>query len=174
MRELADAGRIERLMKELGAAARRQGTCYLTGGTSAVLLGWRTSTVDVDIALEPEQDEILRAIPKLKDELAINVELASPADFIPLPDGWRDRSAFVAQEGVLTFRHFDLVSQALAKLERAHQRDLDDVRAMLEAGLVTAGDVRGAFGRIEGELWRFPAIDPRRFRERVEEFTSAP
>ncbi len=172
MRELADSDRIRRFMKTFGLAAPRAGTCYLTGGSSAVLYGWRATTVDVDIALEPEQDELLRALPQIKDQLAINVELASPADFIPLPEGWRERSPLVTTEGKLAYRHFDLVSQTLAKLERAHRRDLDDVSAMLNGGLVDAAAVREAYDAIEGELYRFPAVDPRAFRARVEEHTT--
>lgn len=61
-----------------------------------MLIGWRETTIDVDIKLVPERDEILRAIPRLKENLEINVELASPGDFIPeLPD-WQSRSAFIA------------------------------------------------------------------------------
>src|ERR671936_696952 len=115
-------------MQALGQAARRQGDCYLTGGATAVLLGWRPATLDVDIKLEPEQDEVLRALPAIKEELAVNVELASPGDFIPLPAGWRERSLFVERRGPLNFRHFDLYSQALAKLERGHMQDVEDAR----------------------------------------------
>ena len=43
-------------MRELGGAAPEDGTCYLTGGATAVLVGWRATTVDVDIELEPDQD----------------------------------------------------------------------------------------------------------------------
>jgi hypothetical protein len=82
VRELSDEERIRRLIRALGDAARRESDCYLTGGATAVLLGWRPTTLDVDIKLEPEQDEVLRAIPLIKEELAVNVELASPADFI--------------------------------------------------------------------------------------------
>ena len=57
MRELADEERIGRFLLALGEAAVGEGTCYLTGGATAVLLGWRPTTVDVDIALDPEQDE---------------------------------------------------------------------------------------------------------------------
>ena len=59
MRELADEARIRRFIEALGHAARREGDCYLTGGATAVLLGWRPTTLDVDIRLEPEQDEAL-------------------------------------------------------------------------------------------------------------------
>jgi hypothetical protein len=33
--------------------------------------------------MRPESDELLRAIPKLKETLNINVELASPDQFMP-------------------------------------------------------------------------------------------
>ena len=168
MRELADAERIRRFMQRLGQAARTEGTCYLTGGATAVLHGWRPTTVDVDIELVPEDDRLLRAIPRIKDELRINVELASPAHFIPLPAGWEERSLFAAREGTLTFRHYDPVSQVLAKLERAHHQDLLDVEAMIAARLVEPGQALAAFAEIEPQLYRFPAVDPAGFRSRVE------
>ncbi len=173
MRERADAERIRRFMSLLGRAAPRDGVCYLTGGATAVLVGWRATTIDVDIALEPEQDELLRTIPALKDELRINVELVSPGDFIPLPAGWFGRSPTAAREGRLTFRHFDPYSQALAKLERGHAHDLEDVAALLERGLVEAVRLRQSFEEIEPQLYRFPAIDPVAFRESVEAATTS-
>ena len=170
MRRAADAERIHRFMRTLGAAAPDEGTCYLVGGGTAVLLGWRDSTIDVDIELDPEHDELLRALPAIKEDLQINVELASPRDFIPLPAGWEERSPSVGREGRLTFKHFDLLSQALAKLERGHTQDLEDARVMLGRGLVEADRLREAFDEIEPQLYRFPAIDPPDFRRRVEEF----
>jgi hypothetical protein len=154
-------------MRAAGAAATCEGVCYLAGGATAVLVGWRTTTIDVDIALEPEQDELLRALPAIKDELAINVELASPRDFIPLPSEWEERSAGIGREGVLRFAHFDPYSQALSKLERGHPRDLEDVAAMLRLELVSPGRLRDLFDEIEPELYKFPAIDPLRFRSAV-------
>ena len=168
MRELADAARIRRFMQALGAAAPEEGVCYLVGGGTAVLLGWRATTIDVDIELEPEQDELLRALPTIKDELRINVELASPRDFIPLPAGWRERSPSVVREGRVTFKHFDLYSQALAKIERGHSQDLEDLAAMLERGLVETARLRECFEEIEPQLYRFPAIDPASFRRSVD------
>ena len=56
---------------------------YLVGGASAVLLGWRVATIDIDLKIVPETDEILRSLPKLKEQLHLNIELASPQDFIP-------------------------------------------------------------------------------------------
>ena len=169
MRELADSERIARFMRALGRSAGADGACYLTGGATAVLYGWRGATIDVDIHLIPETERLLRAIQELKDELRINVELASPADFIPVPSGWEDRSVFVAREGRLNYFHFELLAQAMAKLERAHTQDLEDVEAMLDRGLIVREEALAYFEQIEPELFRFPALDPRSYRRRVED-----
>jgi hypothetical protein len=169
VRDVVDAERIRAFMRALGAAVREEAVVYLTGGATAVLVGWRSATIDVDVKLVPEADELYRAIARLKDELGVNVELASPADFIPVPAGWEERSPLVAREGTLTFRHFDPVAQALAKLERAQERDLDDVRALIRHGLADVASVRATFEQIEPELYRFPAIEPAAFRRRVED-----
>ncbi|HEX6699743.1 MAG TPA: DUF6036 family nucleotidyltransferase [Gaiellaceae bacterium] len=168
MRELADAERIATLLRELGREADAEGVAYLTGGATAVLHGWRATTIDVDLTFEPESDRLLQAIVRLKDELRVNVELVSPGDFIPLPDGWRDRSIFIAGHGRLSFYHFDPYAQVLAKVERAHPQDLDDVRSFVAAGLVDPTEARRMFEKIEPKLYRFPAVDPRSFRTRVE------
>lgn len=164
MRELADAARIERFMRELGRAARSEGRVYLTGGATAVLYGWRESTIDVDVKLIPDSDELLREIPRLKKELDLNIELAAPSDFIPLPPGWEERSPLIRREGKLSFHHFDPVAQALSKAERGHAQDRIDVREMIESGLVDPREAWAQFARIEPELYRFPAIDPDVFR----------
>ena len=91
MREVADRDRIHGLMEAFGRAARNDVRVYLVGGATAVLVGWRATTIDVDFVMRPEDDALLRAIPKLKESLEINVELASPLDFIPVPPGWEDR-----------------------------------------------------------------------------------
>ncbi len=172
MRELADAGRIQSFMRALGQVAAAPGRVLFTGGATAVLLGWRKSTIDIDIKLVPDQDTILRAIPALKESLDINVELASPDDFVPVREGWADRSPFVAQEGRLTFHHFELVSQALAKIERGHAQDLTDVRTMLDRGLISAGQLQTEFDAIAPRLYKYPAIDPAAFARAVAEIVN--
>jgi hypothetical protein len=169
MRELADRERIRRFMQALGAAAEVATRVYFAGGASAVLFGWRLSTIDVDIKVEPDTDALFRAIPRIKESLHLNVELASPVDFIPVRPGWQDRSPFIAQEGRASFHHFDPYAQALAKVERGHQQDLADVREMLSRGLVTPSGAWQYFDSIEPQLHRYPAVDPMSFRRAIEE-----
>ena len=169
MRRLADAERIDRLLSALGKEAREETRVYLVGGATMVLNGLRGMTVDVDMRIEPERDELLRAIARLKEELEVNVELASPIDFVPVPEGWQERGTYVRRDGHLTTYHFDLYAQALAKVERGHAQDRADVQALLDAGLIDGDEALRAFERIEPELYRYPAIDPVTFRRAVEE-----
>lgn len=167
MRPPVDADRVRALARELSHAVRENTTLYLTGGATAVIEGWRASTVDVDLRLEPDSDELLRRIASVKNALDINVELASPPDFVPeLPD-WRDRSPFVFQEGRLTVRHFDPYSQALAKIERGFEQDLADVQAMIDAELIDRERARALFAEIGPRLFRYPAIDADALRAKV-------
>jgi hypothetical protein len=169
MRARVDRERIRRLMEAFARAASGDVRAYLVGGTTAVLLGWRTSTIDVDFVLRPEDEGILRELPALKESLQVNLEIASPADFIPVPPGWEDRGTFEARISRVEFYHFDLYAQALAKVERGHPRDLADVREMIDRGLVERRRALEYFARVEPELYRFPAIDPPSFRRAVEE-----
>lgn len=147
------------------------GRAYLTGGATALLGGWRDATIDVDLKFVPENDEVLRAIPRLKEDLEINVELVAPSDFIPELPGWEERSRFVASEGGLTFYQYDLYSQALSKIERRHRKDMIDVQAMLDRGLIERQKLQEFYDVIEPMLFRYPAIDPRAFRRSVEEIS---
>lgn len=81
MRQKVTAARLEEFMKALGSGVTEAARIYLVGGASSVLLGWRDSTIDVDLKIVPENDEILRRLTSLKERLQLNIELASPDDF---------------------------------------------------------------------------------------------
>lgn len=167
MRRLATAERIRTFLSRLAPAAVIPTTLYLTGGSTAVLLGWREATVDVDIKVVPDDGSLLRQVPALKERLQLNVELASPDLFLPVRAGWEDRSPWESSEGHLVVRHFDLTAQALGKLERGHSRDLLDVSELMGRGYVTAAALRTELDAVEADLYRFPAVDPPSLRGAV-------
>jgi hypothetical protein len=169
MRGLADARRLHRFFEELAREAQADADVYVTGGATAVLLGWRESTIDADILMVPEHDSLYRALPRLKEELQLNVEIASPAHFIPELPGWQDRRLLIERLGRVSFYHYDPYSQALAKVERGHAKDLSDVAQLLARELVEPRRLRELFEAIVPRLHRYPAVDPRSFRKRLEE-----
>jgi hypothetical protein len=155
-------------MTSLAEYTRLDGRVYFTGGVTALLMEWRSTTIDIDIKLVPEHDELFRALPALKESLEVNVELAAPDQFIPALPGWEERSRLICRIGTLSFFHYDFYSQALAKIERGHKRDVEDVQAMFEQRLIEPKKVLEYFEEIEEALYRYPAIDPRAFRRSVE------
>jgi hypothetical protein len=106
----------------------------------------------------------------LKESLDVNIELASPDQFIPALPGWRERSKFIARHGQVSFYHYDFYSQALAKLQGGHARDLADVRAMRADALIDVNTLAHAFREIQPQLIRYPAIDADLFERVVREF----
>jgi hypothetical protein len=168
MRQPVTAARVKEFMKALGSGVRSPARIFLVGGASAVLLGWRDSTIDIDLKTIPDRDDILRELSALKERLEINIELASPDDFIPALPGWEDRSQFVQQEGKLTFLHYDFYAQALAKIERNHEHDLRDVHEMIRSNLIEPRRLLEFFDQIEDDIQKYPALNAPSFRRSVE------
>ncbi len=100
----------------------------------------------------------------------INVELASPDQFIPAVPGWRERSLSIARHGQIEFFHYDPYGQTLSKLQRRHDRDIQDARSFLRDGLIDVARLLEMFEQIEPELIRYPAVDAASFRSAVLEF----
>jgi hypothetical protein len=168
MRTSADVDKLRDFMREIGARARGAGRVYLTGGATALLFGFRARTIDIDIKLDPEPAGVFEAIADLKELLQVNVELASPDDFIPALPGWRERSRFIGRHGSVDFYHYDFYGQALAKVERGHEQDRSDVADMIRTALVDPRELLSLFIQVEPDLVRFPAIDGRELRARLQ------
>jgi hypothetical protein len=170
MRRKVTKATLRQFMEELAAAARSPGKVYFTGGATALLLGFREQTIDVDLKLDPEPAGAFEAIAILKNRLDLNVELAAPDDFIPAASDWRERSRHIAAIGAVEFFHYDFSLQALAKLERGHTQDLEDVASFVRGGYVTPEELQSRFAQIEPGLLRYPAVDPQQFKKKVADF----
>ena len=161
-------------LRRLGESARNPGACFITGGSSAILLGWRDTTIDVDLTFDPEPAGVFDAIPGLKKEMSVNVELACPSDFLPPLENWRERSRFIGRYGEMDVFHYDFLSQGLSKIERGHAKDLLDVTEMLRRKLVTAEELLAQAEAIRPRIKRYPAVDEESFIRRVKEFLGGP
>ena len=64
------------------------------------------------------------------------------------------------------------LTQALAKLERGHRKDLDDVESMVRDRLVDPQRLAALFADVVPELYRYPAVDPPTLRAAVERLAS--
>ena len=120
---------------------RRPIRFYLVGGSVMIDLGLRSATLDIDFAADADDPaaltELEPAIVALKNELDVNVEPASPSDFLPIPAGVRDRSRFVERFGQLDVYYYDLTSLIIAKVARAYEQDLSDAELLVRSGQVS-------------------------------------
>ena len=172
MRREIQLKEIKSFMTSLGKLVKEATRVYFVGGTSAIFCGWRNRSADLDLKIVPD-NHIYQVIADLKKQLNISIKLASPEQFIPSVSGWQERSVFIDRYGRVDFFHFDFYMQALAKLERGFNTDLLDVEAMVSGGYVELEKLCQYFNSIEGELVKFPAIDPDSYRENVEKFAAA-
>lgn len=97
MRQPVTADTLNVFMKALAAMVNTATRIYLVGGATSILFGWRTSTIDIDLKILPESEGILRSLPKIKEQLQVNIELASRGDFIPELPGWQGHFRIRAQ-----------------------------------------------------------------------------
>lgn len=160
-------------MRELANEAKSAGSVFFTGGATALMLGFREQTIDVDLRFDPEPRGVFEAVARLKDSLNLNIELASPSDFIPVAPGWKSASTFIRREGQVDYYHFDLRAQALSKIERGYEQDLKDARAFLQAADISPDSLRSHFLELKPLLIRYPAINPEIFQEKLEAFLSS-
>ena len=65
----------------------------------------------------------------------------------------------------MDFHHYDFYSQALAKIERNHNKDRQDVESMRVNGRVEPDKLLALLDEVEPHMIRYPALDPRAIRQ---------
>jgi hypothetical protein len=159
MRSRVTRASLIALMKELAQRAPRRGAyqVYFVGGGTAVYLGWRQSSIDVD--LYSDRDVVFRDIQKIKEHLNINIEFARPEDFVPPLRGSANRHVFIDTIDRVTFYHYDPYAQVLSKVVRGFQRDLDDARDFVGSGMVDPQKLRSLLASIpDSALAKYPNL----------------
>lgn len=172
MRQNVTKADIEKFLNALGKAYRKEGRLYLAGGAALVHMGLRSgSTLDIDVVIEAtNEDEMITAIRRLVEQMQINIEFASPADFIPIPSQWAAHAKYIGRYGKVDVFYFDLYSLALSKISRGSDRDLVDVRLLVQQKLIMLDELDAAYQEVLPRMGKRPYINlnPQRFAERYE------
>jgi hypothetical protein len=171
MRNQTNSDGIRRFMRELGSRVKKPLRIYLTGGATCVLHGWRNTTVDIDFKPVPDLGEVYEIIAQLKNELRLNIEIASPDNFLPALPGWEDRSEIIETVGTVGFYHYDPYSQILSKIARGFEQDLVDAKNMLATH--SPDKLRELFETIRPQLIRYPAVEEKILSNKLSKFLEA-
>ena len=161
-------------MREIAKTAPRGGPyrVYLVGGGTAVLAGWRPSSVDAD--LFSEQEQVFRDIQRIKERLDVNVEFARPEQFVPELEGTADRHVFIETIGPVSYYHYDPYAQTLSKVVRGFRRDVEDAGHFISSGMVDPDRLRALVEQIpSSSYFRYPNLSRAAVKEAVDQFLSA-
>src|SRR5688500_18692162 len=86
---------LVQFVTRLDAAFGRPGRLYLIGESTHVYEGWRAWTrhieITADVALD-DRREFSRLVAALRADFGVAIIDESPADVIPLPDGFEERA----------------------------------------------------------------------------------
>jgi hypothetical protein len=170
MRPNVDKKAIESFLQQLGRTFRKPGRLYLVGGAALVHAGVRpgfTQDIDIQVGGANEGDLII-AIQRLIQQMQINIEFASPGDFIPLPLQWETHAQYVGRYGQIEVFYFDFYSIALSKIERGTTRDIEDVKLLVQQQRINLDELDATYQEVLAQLGkgRYPKITPERFTER--------
>ncbi|MEO8149737.1 MAG: DUF6036 family nucleotidyltransferase [Bacteroidia bacterium] len=165
---------MEKFISETGTFVRKPLNVYFSGGTTAVMLGIRNTTIDIDLKFEPDGMQMYKAIQHLKENLNLNlnIELASPDNFIPPLPQWRKRSIFITQKGKVNFLHYDLCAQIISKVQRGWKQDVTDAEGFLKK----IGDINmlmDLFLKVKKDFIKYPAVNVNELEKKLTHFIHA-
>ncbi len=170
MRNNATRADIEKFLNALGKVFRKPGRLYLAGGAALVHMGLRPgSTLDIDVVIETSaEDEMVKAIRRLVEQMQLNIEFSSPGDFIPLPSQWMAHAKYIGRYGSVDAFYFDFYSLALSKISRGSDRDLVDVKLLVQQKVISLVELDTAYQEVLPRMGKRPYInlDPQKFADR--------
>ncbi|MBI5714902.1 MAG: hypothetical protein HZC38_16000 [Chloroflexi bacterium] len=135
---LVDRKRLQAFLERLNMALDEPGAIFLLGGSSLTWRGVKQESADIDLQIVETDDPVplLDAIAQAGDFIETRVDVMRLAQEMPLPEGYEERAEPAADFGKLTVYHFDPYSIALTKLARSATKDITDLEAMLQSGLI--------------------------------------
>ncbi|MBI5715055.1 MAG: hypothetical protein HZC38_16780 [Chloroflexi bacterium] len=135
--EITHSSQLHKFLSNLGERCTFSATIYIFGGSAILLIGGSRHTGDIDFTIHTADDNTFRnIIQSLANENGIDAEESVPSEFMPLPSESESRHQLVGHYGQLSAYIFDPYSIAIMKVDRAFERDLDDVYFLIRNGYI--------------------------------------
>ncbi len=160
---------VEQFLQELGRAFRGRGRIYLLGGAALVHAGVRCRPTQ-DIGLVVTRGDLYQAARKVAQVMNITLEFTSLSLWIPLPSQWEMMSRYVGRYGKIDVFYLDFYAVALSKMNRGNDRDINDVKLLLQQGLLSLAELDTDYGEVVANMGkgRYPRMDPQQFARRYQ------
>jgi hypothetical protein len=118
----------------LGKRLESQTSFYLIGGSALILLGASRETINIDSIIENSDKNIQKILKELSNEMRKDLEYVALDEFIPLPAKSEQRHHFIGRYGKVDAYNFDPYNNALSKLDRGFESDIEDVVFLIKQG----------------------------------------
>jgi hypothetical protein len=144
----------------------RRDRLYLVSRTSHLAEGWCERVPALELAGGAELGEAVREAARA---LGVDLVWESPADVIPLPAGWEERSrpAMIGPGGALEVRHFDPYSVVLRLIARGDEPDYVAALEYVLHGWVEPARLESLLGEVVPRMTNETlAQDPAEFRRK--------
>jgi hypothetical protein len=156
---------VDSVRKRTGSPAR----LYLVSRTSHLAEGWCDRVPELELAGDAGGD-LGEAVQEAARALGVHVVWESPADVIPLPAGWQDRSRPATRLGgaeSLEIRHFDPYSVVLRLIARGDEPDYVAALEYVLHGWVEPARLESLLGEVVPRMTSETlAQDPAEFRRK--------
>jgi hypothetical protein len=156
---------ITRFLAKVGERYPHPARLYIFGGSAVVWLGSPRPTVDLDYTAEPSTESLRGILAQTAAEMDVDLEEAIPADFAPAPVGAEARHKLIGTFGQLQVYLLDPYTQAVMKIARAFETDMEDVAFLLSTRYIELDTL----GRCIDEVSR-RYDEPLTLRHNFEEF----
>lgn len=142
---------------------------YLVSRTSHLVEGWRVVTPALELADDGRVSGVADAVRATCLERGVDLIWESPADIIPMPVGWEERSRPVSGQpaGPLQVHHFDPYSAVLRLIARGDEPDYVTALAYIRHGWVEPARLEGLLNEVVPRMtMKTLAQDPAEFRRK--------
>jgi hypothetical protein len=159
---------IDAVRRDVAAPAR----LYLVSRTSHLAEGWCDRVPALELAGDGGPADLGEAVREAGRALGVHVIWESPADVIPLPAGWEERSlaATIGQKdkaNPLEVRHFDPYSVVLRLIARGDEPDYVAALEYVLHGWVVPAQLEGLLSEVVPRMTNQTlAQDPAEFRRK--------
>ena len=159
---------LDAVRRQVVAPAR----LYLVSRTSHLAEGWCDRVPALELAGDAGRTELGEAVRDAGRALGVDVVWESPADVIPLPAGWEERSlaATIGQGdtgNALEVRHFDPYSVVLRLIARGDEPDYVAALEYVLHGWVEPARLEGLLSEVVPRMTNQTlAQDPAEFRRK--------
>ncbi len=149
---------IDQFLQALSRLTHSYSRLYLTGEAALIHLGLRTGTSsDIDVVIETtNEEEMQAALQRCMQAFRLNVRFSSPEDIVPVPWDWDTRVKPIVTYGSIEVFYFHIPSLALSKIAIGNERELYDVRLMLQQRVITMDELDNVYLEVQPFMGKKP------------------